>query len=126
MQNKTFDLDTRTEELRKLVEFWAREKKLLRPDEALEVNVRIISLPKVSVKIEDYRGFTDIDQLGVHDIGLSVRAANCLNNANLCTVGAVRRKTGEEMLKYRNFGKRSLQEIQDKFRSLGIELNWIR
>ena len=52
--------------------------------------------------------------MSVNEIELSVRAANCLNNANITTVGQLAMKTEQEMLKYRNFGKKSLNEIKDK------------
>jgi DNA-directed RNA polymerase subunit alpha len=51
-----------------------------------------------------------------------VRAANCLNNANITTVGQLAMKTEAEMLKYRNFGKKSLNEIKEKLASLGLSL----
>jgi len=61
--------------------------------------------------------------MSVNEIELSVRAANCLNNANILTVGELIQKTEPEMLKYRNFGRKSLQEIVDKLRELGLSLN---
>lgn len=60
--------------------------------------------------------------MSVNEIELSVRAANCLNNANITTVGELAMKTEQEMLKYRNFGKKSLNEIKDKLESLGLSL----
>jgi DNA-directed RNA polymerase subunit alpha len=60
--------------------------------------------------------------MSVNEIELSVRAANCLNNANITTVGQLAMKTEAEMLKYRNFGKKSLNEIKDKLTSLGLGL----
>jgi len=57
-----------------------------------------------------------------NEIELSVRAANCLNNANITTVGQLAMKTEQEMLKYRNFGKKSLNEIKDKLAALGLTL----
>jgi DNA-directed RNA polymerase subunit alpha len=60
--------------------------------------------------------------MSVNEIELSVRAANCLNNANITTVGQLAMKTESEMLKYRNFGKKSLNEIKDKLSSLGLNL----
>ena len=57
--------------------------------------------------------------MSVNEIELSVRAANCLNNANITTVGQLAMKTEQEMLKYRNFGKKSLNEIKDKLQQLG-------
>jgi DNA-directed RNA polymerase subunit alpha len=60
--------------------------------------------------------------MSVNEIELSVRAANCLNNANITTVGQLAMKTEQEMLKYRNFGKKSLNEIKEKLAGLGLEL----
>ena len=60
--------------------------------------------------------------MSVNEIELSVRAANCLNNANITTVGQLALKTEAEMLKYRNFGKKSLNEIKDKLQHLGLGL----
>lgn len=60
--------------------------------------------------------------MSVNEIELSVRAANCLNNANITTVGQLAQKTEAEMLKYRNFGKKSLNEIKDKLTQLGLGL----
>jgi DNA-directed RNA polymerase subunit alpha len=58
--------------------------------------------------------------MSVNEMELSVRAANCLNNANITTVGQLAMKTEAEMLKYRNFGKKSLNEIKDKLLQLGL------
>jgi DNA-directed RNA polymerase subunit alpha len=60
--------------------------------------------------------------MSVNEIELSVRAANCLNNANITTVGQLAMKTESEMLKYRNFGKKSLNEIKEKLSGLGLAL----
>lgn len=60
--------------------------------------------------------------MSVNEIELSVRAANCLNNANITTVGQLAMKSESEMLKYRNFGKKSLNEIKDKLAALGLAL----
>ena len=60
--------------------------------------------------------------MSVNEIELSVRAANCLNNANITTVGQLAMKTEAEMLKYRNFGKKSLNEIKEKLAELGLSL----
>src|SRR5207302_239523 len=60
--------------------------------------------------------------MSVNEIELSVRAANCLNNANITTVGQLAMKTEAEMLKYRNFGKKSLNEIKEKLTALGLSL----
>ncbi len=60
--------------------------------------------------------------MSVNEIELSVRAANCLNNANITTVGQLAMKSEGEMLKYRNFGKKSLNEIKEKLATLGLSL----
>lgn len=60
--------------------------------------------------------------MSVNEIELSVRAANCLNNANITTVGELCMKSEQEMLKYRNFGKKSLNEIKAKLEQLGLSL----
>lgn len=61
--------------------------------------------------------------MSVNEIELSVRAANCLNNANITIVGQLAMKSEGEMLKYRNFGKKSLNEIKEKMEKLGLSLN---
>jgi DNA-directed RNA polymerase subunit alpha len=60
--------------------------------------------------------------MSVNEIELSVRAANCLNNANIMTVGELSSKTESDMLRYRNFGKKSLNEIKEKLEELGLSL----
>jgi len=62
--------------------------------------------------------------MSVNEIELSVRAANCLNNANISTVGELAMKTEADMLKYRNFGKKSLTEIKAKLVELGLSLGY--
>ena len=62
--------------------------------------------------------------MNVNEIELSVRAANCLNNANIQTVGELVQKTEADMLKYRNFGKKSLNEIIDKLEEMGLGLGF--
>lgn len=62
--------------------------------------------------------------MSVNEIELSVRAANCLNNANIATVGELVSKTEADMLKYRNFGKKSLTEIKEKLVSMGLSLGY--
>jgi DNA-directed RNA polymerase subunit alpha len=60
--------------------------------------------------------------MSVNEIELSVRAANCLNNANITSVGQLAMKSEAEMLRYRNFGKKSLTEIKEKLAELGLSL----
>ena len=57
------------------------------------------------------------------DLELSVRSQNCLNNANIKTLGDLVQRPEAEMLKYRNFGQKSLSEIREKLAGLGLSLN---
>lgn len=56
----------------------------------------------------------------VSDLELSVRSANCLREANIKTIGELVKKTEAEMLKYRNFGKKSLNEITAIMKDMGL------
>ncbi|QSH42579.1 DNA-directed RNA polymerase subunit alpha [Lentisphaerota bacterium] len=70
---------------------------------------------------EELKHFKILSQ-DVEVLDLSVRAMNCLNNANIKLIGELCTKTESRMLKYRNFGKKSLDEIKEKIESLGLEL----
>lgn len=61
-------------------------------------------------------------QMSVKEIELTVRAANCLELANINTIGELVSKTEAEMLKFRNFGKKSLEEIVLKLKKYDLEL----
>jgi DNA-directed RNA polymerase subunit alpha len=61
-------------------------------------------------------------KMPVSELELSVRSANCLEKAKLKTIGDVVSKTESEMLKYRNFGKKSLTEIAGVLESMGFSL----
>lgn len=56
----------------------------------------------------------------VSDLELSVRSANCLREANIKSIGELVKKTEAEMLKYRNFGKKSLNEITGIVKEMGL------
>lgn len=58
----------------------------------------------------------------VSQLELSVRAENCLNTAQIRFLGELVEKNESEMLKFRNFGKKSLQEIKSKLAELGMSL----
>ena len=76
----------------------------------------------VDTQDEERQKLKKLYNMSVNEIELSVRAANCLNNANITTVGQLAMKTEQEMLKYRNFGKKSLNEIKEKLAALGLNL----
>ncbi len=58
----------------------------------------------------------------IDELDLSVRSFNCLKRANINTVADLISKTGEEMMKVRNMGKKSLDEVQKKLEMLGLSL----
>ena len=58
----------------------------------------------------------------VDELELSVRSANCLANANIKSIGDLVQKTEAEMLKTKNFGRKSLNEIKDVLADLHLEL----
>nr|MDK2850305.1 DNA-directed polymerase subunit alpha [Candidatus Cloacimonadota bacterium] len=60
--------------------------------------------------------------MSVKEIELTVRAANCLEMAHIETIGDLVSKTEAEMLKFRNFGKKSLEEIVQKLKKYDLEL----
>ncbi|HON56716.1 MAG TPA: DNA-directed RNA polymerase subunit alpha [bacterium] len=58
----------------------------------------------------------------IDELELTVRSANCLRDAQIKTIGELALKTEAEMLKTRNFGKKSLREIRDKLSKFGLNL----
>lgn len=58
----------------------------------------------------------------MNELELSVRAANCLKNANIKTIRDLVQKTENEMLKTKNFGKKSLNEIKEILLEMGLTL----
>ena len=58
----------------------------------------------------------------VDELELSVRSANCLQNANIRFIGELVQRTESEMLKTKNFGRKSLNEIKETLASLGLSL----
>jgi len=127
----------RTDYEKMIMEIWTDER--ITPDDALVQAASIlrhhldvfVNYDEDLLEFEQRERIIDRDHeemrkklnMSVNEIELSVRAANCLNNANILTVGELIQKTEPEMLKYRNFGKKSLQEIVDKLRELGLSLN---
>jgi len=126
----------RTDYDRLVMEIWTDGR--ITPDEALTISASVlrhhldvfVSHDKDIVEFETVEKQMDSDRedlrrklaMSVNEIELSVRAANCLNNANITTVGRLAMKHEADMLKYRNFGKKSLNEIKDKLAELGLSL----
>ena len=126
----------RTDYDKLVLEIWTDGR--ITPDESLTLSAAIlrhhldvfVSYDKDLVEFEESEKQIDPEReelrkklsISVNEIELSVRAANCLNNANITTVGELAQKTESEMLKYRNFGKKSLNEIKQKLSELGLAL----
>lgn len=119
-----------------IIEIWTDGR--VSPDDALTMSAAIlrhhldvfVSYDKDLIEFEESEKQIDQEKedlrkklnISVNEIELSVRAANCLNNANITTVGELAQKTEAEMLKYRNFGKKSLNEIKAKIQEMGLSL----
>ena len=126
----------RTDYDRLVLEIWTDGR--ITPDDALTQSSAILAhhldvfvgYDKNAIEFEEAADKQDDEKaklkkllnMSVNEIELSVRAANCLNNANITTVGQLALKTEQEMLKYRNFGKKSLNEIKEKLTSLNLSL----
>ncbi len=73
-------------------------------------------------KMEESRPLNPHLFKSVDELELSVRSANCLQNANIRLIGELVQRTEGEMLKTKNFGRKSLNEIKEVLASMGLEL----
>jgi DNA-directed RNA polymerase subunit alpha len=71
---------------------------------------------------EEQRQMKEKLKVPISELELSVRSSNCLKEAKIKTIGDLVRKTELEMLKYRNFGKKSLAEINNVLTDMGLSL----
>ena len=71
---------------------------------------------------EEQTRLRKILNMSVNEIELSVRAANCLKNANIKTIGDLVQRTESEMLRTKNFGRKSLNEIKEILTEMGLSL----
>jgi len=74
---------------------------------------------EVDAELERFR---ELLSRSVEELELSVRSSNCLKAANIKTLGDLVRKTESDMLKYRNFGRKSLKEIVEILEGMGLRL----
>ncbi|MCQ2378253.1 MAG: DNA-directed RNA polymerase subunit alpha [Victivallaceae bacterium] len=77
---------------------------------------------EVPLSPEEAKLYKNLSQ-NIEVLDLSVRSMNCLNSADIRLVGELCTKTESKMLKYRNFGKKSLDEIKEKIEKLGQGLS---
>ncbi len=71
---------------------------------------------------EDREAWMEKLNKSVDEMELSVRSYNCLKNANIATIGELVQKTESEMLKTKNFGRKSLNEIKEFLAGMGLSL----
>jgi DNA-directed RNA polymerase subunit alpha len=83
-----------------------------------------IGEPTTPVEVSDEEKGALYERLAksVDEMELSVRSYNCLKNANIRTIGELVQKTEVEMLKTKNFGRKSLNEIKEILASMGLSL----
>ncbi|GAV23848.1 DNA-directed RNA polymerase subunit alpha [Carboxydothermus pertinax] len=107
----------------------------IRPDEAVSLaarimvehlqlfvnlNERVTGVEIMVEKEEDVR--EKVVEMPIEDLDLSVRSYNCLKRAGINTVGELIQKTEADMMKVRNLGKKSLEEVIAKLNSMGLSL----
>ena len=106
----------------------------LKPEEAISGAAKILSehlslfvnltdqvLPVSMVQPEDDRK-EKVLEMTIEDLDLSVRAYNCLKRANINTVAELVTRNQEDMMKVRNLGRKSLEEVEQKLEALGLGL----
>ncbi len=108
----------------------------LAPDEAVSLAAKVLSehlslfidLSEVaaSADVMADKETDDKDKvldMNIDELELSVRSYNCLKRAGINTVGELTNKTSEDMMKVRNLGRKSLEEVLAKLKELGLQLN---
>jgi DNA-directed RNA polymerase subunit alpha len=119
---------------RLIVEIWTDGS--VKPDDALAYTSKIMKdqltifinfdeEPEPEVEKASEEGEPDLNPnllRQVDELELSVRSANCLENANIKHIGDLVQKTEQEMLRTKNFGRKSLNEIKEILREMGLEL----
>jgi len=106
----------------------------VRPEDAVAYAARILQEQlAIFVNFEEPLAGAAVEETGelplnenlfrpVDDLELSVRSANCLQNADIRYLGELVQKTEQEMLKTKNFGRKSLNEIKEILREMGLSL----
>lgn len=117
---------------RLILEIWTNG--ILQPCQAVAQAAKILKdqlLPFINfeeeeVEIEGVDKETErlksVLKMSIEELELSVRSSNCLRTANIKTLAELVKKTEAEMLKTRNFGKKSLSEIKGKLAAYGLSL----
>lgn len=92
----------------------------------LDVFVSYGQLPEeeeeeIEISVEEQALYEKL-RLPISELELSVRSSNCLREANIKTIAELVRRTESELLNYRNFGKKSLTEINELLKVMGLNL----
>ncbi len=96
--------------------------KLLKDHMSIFINFE--EVPEQTEEISE-RGMDKMNEVlnrSVEELELSVRSYNCLKNANIQTIGELVQKTEAEMLRTKNFGRKSLNEIKEILANMGLSL----
>ena len=99
-------------------------KGTLDPDEAVSLAAKVLSehLKEVMIEKEDNEK-EKVLEMNIDELELSVRSYNCLKRAGINTVEELCNRTSEDMMKVRNLGRKSLEEVLAKLKELGLQLN---
>jgi len=106
----------------------------IKPDEAMSQAAKLLtdhlrmfinltdSVIPVDFNESDENGMDKASEMTIEELDLSVRAYNCLKRANINTVAELIQRDVEDMMKVRNLGKKSLEEVEQKLAVLGLRL----
>ncbi|MBU0899783.1 DNA-directed RNA polymerase subunit alpha [bacterium] len=89
---------------------------------ALFIDEEEVMEERIEEETEEEDKLKAITAISIEELELSVRAANCLRGDSITTLGELAKKTEQDMLKTRNFGKKSLNEIKEKLALHGLTL----
>ena len=81
------------------------------------------ALQMAQLILKQTQGLKFLNEMTIEELDLSVRAFNCLKRAGVNSVGDLINKSPEEMMKVRNLGKKSLEEVMSKLEALGFNLH---
>ena len=99
--------------------------KLLKDHMSLFINFEDVQETSEQATSQTTERFNENLNRSVEELELSVRSYNCLKNADIRTIGELVRKTEAEMLKTKNFGRKSLNEIKEILQGMGLSLGMI-
>ena len=96
--------------------------KLLKDHMSIFINFEEVPEPTEEMSERGIDKMNEVLNRSVEELELSVRSYNCLKNANIQTIGELVQKTEAEMLRTKNFGRKSLNEIKEILANMGLGL----